>query len=91
MTIDITNNIVFDTGGGSLDPSKRPGAGKTPQAGAVDSTLRTDYEQFIHKALELEDEDALAVEQARKALEAGELDTTEAAQSAAEAILMKGI
>jgi len=91
MTIEITNNIVFDTGGGSLETSTRPDTAKTPQADAVDSTLRTDYEQFIRKALELEDEDALAVEQARKALEAGELDTTEAAQSAAEAILIKGI
>ena len=91
MTIDITNNIVFDAGPSGLEPSKNTDLGNTSQGDAVDSTLGNDYEQFIHKALELEETDSLAVEQARKALDTGQLDTIQAAQYAAEAILMKGI
>jgi hypothetical protein len=91
MSIDITNNIIFDAGGSGLDPSKRPDLGKTSQADAADSTLRAEYEPFIRKAVQLEDTDSQAVAQARQALESGLLDTLDAAQYTAENILTSGI
>jgi hypothetical protein len=91
MPIDITNNIIFDTGSSGLDPSKKSDLNKTPQADAVDTTLRTEYEPFIQRAVQLDDIDTLAVAEAKEALETGRLDTTEAIQSAAENILNNGI
>ncbi len=91
MPIDITNNIVFDAGSSGLDPSKKSDLNKTPQQDAADSTLRTEYEPFIQRAVQLNDIDTLAVEEAAKALEIGLLDTPEAIQSAAENILKSGI
>ena len=91
MSIDITNNIVFDAGSSGLDPSKKPDLDKNSQADAADSTLRTEYAPFIRKALELEETDSLAVAEARRALESGQLDTPEAAQYTAETILNTGI
>ena len=91
MSIDITNNIIFDAGSSGLDPSKKPDIEKNPPAGADDSSLRTEYEPFIRKAVELEDTDSQAVAEAKEALESGQLDTPEAAQSAAENILESGI
>lgn len=91
MSIDITNNITLDAAGGSLEPAKNTDLDKPSQAGAADSTLRAEYESFIRKALELEDTDPKAVDEARQALESGRLDTPEGAQSAAENILKSGI
>ncbi len=91
MSIDITNNIVFDAGSSGLDPSKKPDIEKTPQPDAADSTLRTEYEPFIKRAVQLDDTDSQAVEEATKALENGLLDTPEAIQYAAENILKSGI
>jgi len=90
MPIDITNNIVFDAGSSGLDSSKMSDLGKTSQTEAADSILRTEYEPFIRKAVELE-ADSQVVAQARQSLESGELDTPEAAQAAAENILEYGI
>jgi len=91
MSIDITNNITLDAAGGSLEPAKNADLDKPSQAGAADSTLRAEYESFIRRALELEDTDPKAVDEARQALESGRLDTPEGAQSAAENILKSGI
>ena len=91
MSIDITNHIIFDAGSSGLDPFKKPDLDKTSQPDAADSTLRTEYEPFIRKAAQLEDTDSQAVAEAKEALESGQLDTSEAAQSAAENILESGI
>jgi len=91
MPIDITNNIVFDAGSSGLNSSAMADLGKTSQTDAADSILRTEYEPFIRKAVELEETDSRLVAQARQALEAGQLDTPEAAQAAAESILEYGI
>ena len=91
MSIDITNNITLDAGGGSLEPAKNADLDKPSQAGAADSTLRAEYESFIRRALELEDGDSKAVDEAQNELESGLLDTPEGAQSAAENILKLGI
>ena len=91
MSIDITNNIVFDAGSSGLDPAKKPDIEKTPQPDAADSTLRTEYEPFIQRALESDVTDSQAVEETAKTLEIGLLDTPEAFQSTAENILKSGI
>jgi hypothetical protein len=91
MSIDITNNIVFDAGSSGLDPYKKADIEKTPQPDAADSTLRTEYEPFIKRAVQFDDTDSQAVAEAKEALEAGLLDTPEAIQSAAENILKTGI
>ena len=91
MPIDITNNIVFDAGSSGLDPSKKPDVDKTPQPDPADTTLRTEYEPFIQRAVQLNDIDTLAVAEAKEALETGRLNTTEAIQSAAQNILESGI
>ena len=91
MSIDITNNIVFDAGSSGIDPYIKPEIEKTPQPDAADSTLRTEYEPFIKKAMQLNDTDSQAVEEAAKALENGLLDTPEAIKDAAENILKSGI
>ena len=91
MSIDITNNIVFDTGSSALDPYIKPDLKNTPQPDAADSTLRTEYEPFIKRAVQLNDTNSQAVEEAAKALEIGLLDTPEAIKSAAENILKSGI
>ena len=91
MPIDITNNVVFDSSSGGLEPSKKPDSDGSAQAGAVDSTLRAAYESFIRAALETADTDSQAVAEACQVLETGLLDTAGAAQSAAEQILTLGI
>jgi hypothetical protein len=91
MPIDITNNIVFNAGSGGLEPFKKLDTEGSAQAGAVDSTLRAEYESFIRDAIETADTDSQTVAQARRLLETGLLDTSEAAQSAAERILTLGI
>lgn len=91
MPIDITNNIVFDAGSSGLDPSKKSDVNKAPQQDAADSTLRTEYEPFIQRAVQFDDNDSQAVAEAKEALESGLLDTPEAIRSAAENILNNGI
>ncbi len=91
MTIDITNNIVFEAGSSGLDPSIKQNTERTAQTEAADSTLRTEYEPFIRRAVQLPQDDSQAVADAVKALEAGLLDTPEAIQAAAENILKLGI
>ena len=91
MSIDITNNIVFDAGSNALDPSKKPDIEKTPQKDAADSILRTEYEPFIKRAIQINDTNSQAVEEAAKDLEIGLLDTPGAIKPAAGNILKSGI
>lgn len=91
MSIDITNSIVFDSGSGGLEPSKKPDSDGSSRPGAADSSLQAEYESFVRAALETADTDSQAVTEARQALETGLLDTAQAAQSAAERILTLGI
>jgi hypothetical protein len=91
MSIDITNNIIFNAGSSDIDPSKKPDIEKNPQKDAVHSTLCTEYEPFIKRAVQSDNTDSQAVEEVAKALENGLLDTPEAIKSAAENILKSGI
>jgi len=91
MPIDITNNIAFNADFGGLDPFKKLDTNGIGRPGAVDSTLCAEYETFIRDAIETADTDSQTVAEARRVLESGLLDTTGAAQSAAERILTLGI
>jgi hypothetical protein len=98
MRIDVStsgiDNIVFGTPGtpGDGDWPRTPKvARETDAPDAVDTALRADYAAAIRKALQLADQDAAAVEAARKAIEQGALDTPQNIQTAAENLLAFGI
>ncbi len=68
---------------------RRKSKGKTPASTA--SKPKTAKSLRKQKALEAEDINAQAVQEARKALRSGELDTPQAARRAAEALLKHGL
>ena len=63
--------------------ARAPDAGATPDLSPSES-------EYVRKAMAAEDVNAAAVAEARRLLQAGELDTPEAAQRAAQAILQSG-
>ncbi len=87
-SIDITSNILLNTGTGNIDRSKKDepstAAGST---NAADATLRAEYASTIRKALESEQSDAQAVQEARESLISAQLDTYENIEQTAENIL----
>ena len=59
-------------------------------AGAT-ASLSAPESEYIRQAIAAEDVNTAAVEQAKRLVQAGQLDTLEAAQRAAEAILQSGV
>ncbi len=89
-SIDITSNILLSGGTGNIDRSKKDES-NTGSTDAADATLRAEYASTIRKALESEQSDAQAVQQAREALISAQLDTYENIEQTAENILKFGM
>lgn len=89
-SIDITSNILLSNGTGNIDRSKKDDS-NTSSTDAADATLRAEYASTIRKALESEQSDAQAIQEAREALISAQLDTYENIEQTAENILKFGI
>ena len=63
----------------------------SPSANPSESTVKTSFSHILEKSQQLVTDDTAAVEEARRALEAGELDRPEAIRDAAATILRQGI
>ena len=90
-SIDIASNILLNNGTGNIDRSKKKDDSNTGSTDAADATLRAEYASTIRKALESDQSDAQAVQQAREALISAQLDTYENIEQSAENILKFGI
>jgi len=91
MQINKPDNIILGIDGSNLDPAKTGPRPKRPENDSADTALRTEYSSVINKALNTENVDLLAVQQAQQALAAGEIDDPNAAKIAADNILAQGI
>jgi len=89
-SIDITSNILLGGGTSNINCSKK-NKSSTCSTDAADATLRAEYASTIRKALESEQSDAQAVQEAREALIAAQLDTYENIEQSAKNILKFGI
>jgi len=89
--IDMIDNTAFNAGSAGLDPNKKAEPSTAVPVGSSDATVRSEYASVINKSLETDEIDLMAVQEAQKALESGQLDTPEAAKAAAEDILKYGI
>jgi hypothetical protein len=89
-SIDITSNVLLSGGTGNIDRSKKDDS-NTGSTDAADATLRSQYASTIRKALESDQSDVQAVQQAKDALITAQLDTYENIEQTAENILKFGI
>jgi len=89
--IDMVNNVTFNAVLPGLDPNKVPEPAKTAGEDTSDATVKTEYASVINKALETEEIDLKAVQEAQNAIQEGTLDTPENITAAAENILEQGI
>ncbi len=71
--------------------SRQPELSSEPADNQVDASLQVTYDSLIEKAKELPPQDADAVEQARRLLLSGELESPENIRAAAENIAKFGI
>jgi phage tail tape-measure protein len=90
-SIDITSNVLLSGGTSNIDRSKKKDDSTAGSTDAADATLRSQYASTIRKALESDQSDAQAVQQAREALISAQLDTYENIEQTAENILKFGI
>jgi len=91
MQIDTTNNIILNTNDNGPEVAKKTPAVPNQGTDATEATLRAKYVSIIEKALEQETVNSAAVEEAREALQSGELDSAENIRTAAENILKLGM
>lgn len=94
MRIDGTDRpeLHGPSASGSASPqSARPGSAREAAETGRPRATELACEAYIRKAAASEEVDLQAIAEARKLLEAGQLDTPEAAARAAEAIITKGI
>lgn len=91
MNIDKINNLALNAGANNASEAKNR-SNLDPKASKADIyTLRNQYSSIIQQAVNSKDVDLDAVEQAKLALDSGQLDSPDAARSAAEAIINLGI
>jgi len=88
MQIDPASKLNFNR---PLSTPKKGATTKRTSSGSVDSSLKTEYAEVIGKALESDKTDPQIIQQAKDALESGQLDSAEAAEAAAENIVEFGI
>jgi hypothetical protein len=94
VRIDGTDRVELHgpSASGSASPqSARPGGVQEAAETGRPRATELACEAYIRKAAASEEVDLQAVAEARKLLEAGRLDTPEAAARTAEAIIIKGI
>lgn len=89
--INMINNILPNTAGSGLDPSKKTDPAGPEPTDTSDATVRSEYSSIINKSLETEELDLQAVQKAKEDLEAGLIDTPENAKDGADNILRYGI
>jgi len=94
VRIDGTNRADAQgpAAGGSASPqAARPGSAPELAETGRPKTTEVAADSYVRKASASDDVDLQAVAEARRLLEAGLLDTPEAAAKAAEAIIIRGI
>ncbi len=89
-SIDIPNSIVFNLGEGDFGPTRQISREQntTENTGAA---LGADYMSAINRAMEIEDTQLKAVEEAQKAIADNSVNTRENSTDAARNILKFGI
>ena len=90
MDIDATNSIIPNLDS-TPNAARRTPQPRTASTDPVDADLGSDYSSVISRALQSDEIDLQAVEQAASLLASGRLDTPQNAQSAAENLLKFGI
>ncbi len=94
-TVRIGPKQNFQTNGLSGDkPSEKTGKtgdGKKSKGASASEPLTSTISTFVQMAMEGDDVNSAAVEEARALLDSGQLDTPEAIGRAAEAILTRGL
>lgn len=90
MDINITNNIISNLGP-NLNPARTPAGDSKTETSPANADLRSDYASIIARAIESEEIDLKAIEQAKILLESGQLDTQKNIESTAENLLKFGI
>lgn len=86
MIDKINNNPVYET-----DNSNQAKARKCMSGNDTDATFRTDYDLLISRVIKSSENETQRVEQARKLLFSGQLDSVENIHKAAENITQFGI
>lgn len=71
--------------------SGQPNSTRQPSNANVDASLQVDYEVFIANATQLPQQDTDAVQNAKRLLSSGQLDTPDNTRRAAKNILTYGI
>ena len=89
MINKINNNQIPDILKDAFPKQTAPSTGGT--ANQADASLQVSYESLIEKAKESQQQEVITVDQARKLIASGQLDTPENIRSAAEAIAKLGI
>jgi len=93
MRVNGTNNIgPRDLSSGANSPSKgpRPADGASSPASQTSSTVESQLQALIEQAKASDEIDSEAIAEAKKLIESGELDSSDAARLAAEALIRFG-
>ena len=91
MHINTTNNISAQNLAGALQSSKRENPAKKVKNDAMLATVKMKYARIIEQAKKGGSVDPELVNEAKKMLASGALDTLEGARRAAEKLLKYGI
>ncbi|MFW6132400.1 MAG: hypothetical protein ACOC8F_00780 [Planctomycetota bacterium] len=91
MRIDPTQPLTPQQQTGQTPATESHQAREAQASGAEGVSMRRQYGKYIRTAQGADEIDAAAVDEARRLLEAGELDTPDRARRAAQAMLERGI
>jgi len=89
MLDKINNNRISDALKEAFPKQTAPVKGDTDKQ--ADASLQISYSSLIEEAKQSQQQETITVEQARKLIESGQLDTPENIRAAAEAITKLGI
>ena len=89
--IDIINNIALSTSGNGLDAANQPDSSKVEPVDTSDPTVKAQFASIIEKAIQTEEVNLKAIEEAQNELDSGLLDTPQVITAAAQNILKYGI
>ena len=90
-SIDIVSNIAFNGDRNSVGSNNNLNSPRKNHIDISDTTIRSKYASIIEKSFKTAQFDLLAVDNARKIIENGQLQSQENIQSAAQNILKYGI
>ena len=93
MQIEFNNNLSINQAAANAENAQKANSGKAvkPNADQDNAVLQSEFSSLIEQAMTQDEDRALKVAEAAKALEDGSLDTTESYRAAAENMLTFGI